>query len=193
MMETSRVRLMRIQARVVAGSSGRTKVNESKQKKGMKTMLNLTKSGRGRLAVSALVVSILCVAPMASAVQLVCAVNVDKVTHGPRDGVVGVRAEILDGAGNVTATRNWKLCRTEISDNLRATLPLDVSDWTSEQDCQNVLDLVNVAKALDRPIQIVFREAPDNTDPTLEAVTCEDVKSQDPILFMHLHQISWGD
>ncbi len=155
-------------------------------------MLNLMRKNRGVLLASALVVATLGMAPVATAIQLVCKADVEKVLHNSRDGVVGLRAQILDDTDTVVAVRIWKLCYTEISDGLHATLPADVNDWTSEQDCQNVLDILNIAKALDRPIEIVFREAPDNIDPAIEAQTCEEVRAKDPILFRHLHQVSWG-
>jgi len=160
-------------------------------------MLNWMRNSRGILLASILMVSVLGLVSVATGqesppVQLRCKVNVETILHGSREGIVGLRAQLLDDAGVHFATKIWRLCYTEISDGLQATLPVDPNAWVSEQDCQNVLDTLNLAKALDRPIEIIFRQAPDELDPALQAETCEDVKVKDAILFRHVHQVAWG-
>lgn len=130
-----------------------------------------------------------------SAVQLTCKVNIERVKFKPLIGEAGLKAEILDESNNLVALRNWWLCYTEISDEVRATLPVDANNnliaekFTSERACQNVLNTLYIAKSMNRPVEIVFRRAPDNADRTIEALACEDVASTDFNLMSYLHMV----
>lgn len=141
------------------------------------------------LTLAALILS-LASASSHAATQLVCTVEVENVLFLPRSGQAGLKAKILDSQGNVVAAKNWYLCKTEISDALLATLPADVSDWTSEEDCNNALNILIVANAMDKNVLIVFRDAPDQNDLSTEALACQDIPSYNSVLFQHLHQVA---